>query len=131
MRSTRDLGDVLSSDFEYDSRDGAWENGKPAQRYEHSSQLPPIVQVTMVVIDEESAQKVCRDATKPNFGLDNLFQQVGNEQEQLMADLDTLKNTLGGKSGGNNIPLNYYVFQTNVAIRGAKWSSDLSSSSSP
>jgi uncharacterized protein (TIGR02599 family) len=131
MRSTRDPGDVLSTDFEYNSRDGAWLNGKPAQQEEHSSQLPPIVQVTMVVIDEESAQKVCRDATQPDFGLEGLFQRVGNEQEQLLDDLDTLKNTLSGKSGGNNIPLNYYVFQTNVAIRGAKWSSDLRSTSSP
>ncbi|MDR1191322.1 MAG: Verru_Chthon cassette protein C [Verrucomicrobiales bacterium] len=123
MRSIRDPGDTLAPQFEYDSRDGSWDGNKPAQREEWTHQLPPIVQVTMVAIDEDSAVKVCQDETSPDFGLDNLFQSVGRDQVQLQADLETLKNTLDAGRGNNAVPLNYHIFQTNVAIRGAKWSS--------
>ena len=126
MLSTKDLdGDEppLSSDFWYDSREGAVDaSGKIRfPQGETTHQLPPILQVTMVVIDEDSAIKMGNPMTAPNLGLTSLFQQTS----KLPDDISALEKVLSAKSGniaGNGIPLNYYVFQTNVAIRGAKWS---------
>lgn len=78
------------------------------------NQLPPVVQVTMVAIDEASAIKLGNTTTPPNdkLGLTAaLFTQASNYQ----ADLHSLTTVL------STAHLNYRVFQTDVALRGAKW----------
>ena len=80
-------------------------------------QLPPIIQVTMVAIDESSALKMGNTPTAPNTALglsSSLFTQAAN----LNTDLTSLENRL---SAGH---VNHRVFQTEVAIRGAKWTSN-------
>ena len=80
------------------------------------NQLPPVVEVTMVAIDEGSAIRLAQGqgATMPDFGLNGLFTNAS----QMDADLNTLETTLASKH------INYHVFSTNVAIKGAKWSRD-------
>lgn len=105
----------ISTDYSYDSRDRA----SPATFH----QLPPLIQVAMVVIDEASAAKLGNASTPPDLGLDGLFHDPAKLQE----DLSTLGRNLGaepGNSAGNQIPLRYEIFQTEVALRGAKWSQD-------
>ena len=115
-KSDEDAGaQPLSTNYTYDSRDSA----KPAT----FQQLPPVIQIVMVVIDDASAAKLSNSTSPPNLGLNNLFQNPAGLQD----DLATLGRNLAGLPGnpaGNQIPLRYEIFQSEVAIRGAKWSTD-------
>lgn len=93
------------------------------------NQLPPVVQVTMVAIDENSARRFEPDTT-PDFGLSSLFQSADNYS----VDIDQLQANLLQSSYSNNgatysptvkLPgrMGYRIFTTNVNIRAAKWSS--------
>jgi uncharacterized protein (TIGR02599 family) len=100
----------LTKDYSYDSRttDPQWSITK--------NQLPPIVQVTAVVVDEGSAIRLDNGLTPPNFGLDftKLFQDVTKYSD----DLKTVTTTLDANR------VIYRVFTTDVSIMGAKWSSN-------
>ena len=79
------------------------------------NQLPPVVQLTMIAMDDKSADKLDLDATKADvFGItkSNLFADT----RKLTEDLTTLEGTLVAKR------LRYRIFTTNVHIRAAKWS---------
>ncbi len=105
----------LVADYEYDTSPAGAANSTLV------NQLPPLVKVVMVAIDEASAIKLGNSATPPPLGMANLFQNTA----QLQADLATLEGNLAATSGnaaGNNMTLNFHVFQTDVAIREAKWS---------
>lgn len=81
------------------------------------NQLPSVVQVTMVAVDEASFQRYQanqRDRTvPPDFGF-----PVNAESEQYAADLQAFQSTL------QNRRLNYRVFTTTVSLKSAKWSRD-------
>ena len=102
-------GKVLSKDYFYDS---TVTNADPD--INPKSQLPPIVQVTMVAIDETSAQRIANGSTLPAFNasLDTLFLDAAKYD----ADLKTLQTTLVDQR------ISFRVFTGSVSIRGAKWS---------
>jgi len=89
------------------------------------NQLPPVVQVTMVALDDLAAQRFVDRfgkgaLTEVTEGLFTVACQSGtksNQQTQYEKDLATLEQRLVDKK------LTYRVFSTNVTIRGAKWSS--------
>lgn len=99
-------GTSLAPEFSYDST-------RSANRATHN-QLPPLVQVIMVAIDEASARRAENGATPPDYGVQwtNLFLQATN----LQRDLDTLEEGLIATG------VNYQIFNSTVAIEGAKWS---------
>jgi uncharacterized protein (TIGR02599 family) len=103
-------GALLSPAFSYDStvkRSDAKINTK--------NQLPPVVQMTMVAIDETSANRMsAADASEVQTKLGSLFTSAS----QYSADLATLEEFLTGKK------INHRVFTTNISIKGAKWSRD-------
>lgn len=103
--SEADSATPLASLYEYDSRDAT----KPG----NLNQLPPLVEVALVAIDEPSAKRLENGSAQPDFGTAGLFQQASS----LDTDLKTLENTLIGKR------LNYRIFRTTVPLRGSKWSS--------
>lgn len=106
-------GAPLSGDFEYDSRDAA--------STARQNQLPPVVEVILVAIDEVSAARLGDGSTPPNLGLAALFQDTAKLED----DLGKLERNLGalpGNPAGNSIPLRYQIFRTEIALRGAKWS---------
>lgn len=107
-------GSVLAPEYAYDT----WSEGEGTQNAAYSSlhQLPPIVEVTMVAIDEPSARRLEDGDVPPDFGLGALF--ADSRPAQRKADLETLINTL------NRLKVNYRVFSTEVSIRGAKWTRD-------
>ena len=79
------------------------------------NQLPPVVQLTMIAIDDKSAEKLDLDSTKADvFGI--VKSKLFADTRKLTADLATLEGTLGRKH------LRYRIFTTNVHIRAAKWS---------
>ncbi len=88
------------------------------------NQLPPIVQVTMVAIDEQSAIRL-EDSGKKDGVIkltDGLFQVAcrpgtrSSQVTQYTQDLQTMEQRLV------TAKVSYRIFETNVLIRGAKWS---------
>lgn len=110
-----DAKGILSDNYEYDSR--------TASSAGTHNQLPPVVEVILVVIDETSASRLGDGSSPPNLGLDSLFK----EASKLDADLAAFEKNLGalpGNMSGNTIPLRYQIFRTEVALRGSKWSTN-------
>jgi uncharacterized protein (TIGR02599 family) len=96
------------------------------------NQLPPLVKVVMVAIDEASAIKLAaangsaNTLSTPNLGQSTLFSNPSLlfTNGSTKGDLDKFQDVLNavpGNISGNAIKLNYYIFQTDVLIRGAKW----------
>jgi uncharacterized protein (TIGR02599 family) len=107
--------------------------GPNAGALDTSAQLPPVVQVTMVAIDEPSAIRLQNlyNTAAPNFGLSTLFQNAQNyaaDLDQLQANL--LQRTYTDSTTGTpynpsvTLPqnINYHIFTTMVSIKGAQWS---------
>jgi hypothetical protein len=99
-------------------------NPQEAAQINPKNQLPPIVQVTMIAIDERSAARLA-DRSAANAigdlskGLFEVACSVGtraNAETQYERDLKEMENRM--ISGG----ITYRMFTTNVSIRGAKWS---------
>jgi len=115
--------DELTEDFTYDSR--AWESNATASDSRLRNQLPPIMELVVVAIDEPSAQKLAQlyggaDGSSPPFAnasvlakldLDALFK----ESTKLEADIKTIGEGLA------SLQVSYRVFRTTVAMHGAKW----------
>jgi uncharacterized protein (TIGR02599 family) len=111
-RTADGIGQALAPNYQYDSHT----KGRGEQRKELNSmhQLPPIVEVTMVAIDQDSAERLGRESTPPDFGLEQLFQNADPDVNR--KDLETLLSRL------TELHINARVFRTEVALKGAKWS---------
>lgn len=105
----------LAPDYKYDSTKI---NLDP--RINPKNQLPPVVQVTMVAIDEKSAERLNLDSGDWDmFGVSGKFQKAADYTKDLSlesADTTALERVLVDRRVG------YRVFTTNVHLRGAKWS---------
>ncbi|HEY0256386.1 MAG TPA: Verru_Chthon cassette protein C [Candidatus Methylacidiphilales bacterium] len=117
------LGTALAPNYSYDSSkvgQGGAVNPSTGQSQapmlNSLNQLPPVIQVTMVTLDESSAVKLGNTTAAPNARL-GLTTSLFTQAQNYKADLKSLTDTL---SAGH---LNYRVFQTDVALRAAKWSS--------
>ncbi len=84
------------------------------------NQLPPVVQVTIIAVDDASYSRIQTGAAMPDLGMSGLFQQAALYDASTNAgspgDLETLQTSLTSRK------LRFRVFSTNVAIRAAKWS---------
>lgn len=101
--------DSLTGNFTYDTRI-SWPSGaQPTSMH----QLPPVVTVVMVAIDEASALRV---AGQSDLGFDpaTIFSQTS----QLETNLDTISTELSKKN------LNFRIFRAEIPIRTAKWSAN-------
>ena len=121
----------LASGYSYDSSKATSLSLTPSGQTT-LNQLPPLVQVTMVAIDETSAvhlQAQYGAGTAPPL-TNNLFTAVNtisdyeNDLSQLEANLQ--QTAVNGKSPAIhlNIPASYQVFTSNIRITGARWSTD-------
>ncbi len=100
---------TLSKNYSYDST-----STNADADINPKSQLPPIVQVTLVAIDETSAARMANGLTPP--ALDASLDAIFLDSTKFDDDLKTLQKTLTDQRIG------YRVFTSNVSIRGAKWS---------
>jgi len=84
--------------------------------YSSLHQIPPLVEVTLVAIDEASAQRLeqSTDFTQFTDLLSTLFQRPNDFD----SDLEALEEELQDRR------LNYRVFSTEVPIQASKWSVD-------
>jgi uncharacterized protein (TIGR02599 family) len=114
---------ALTSDYNYDS--------SPENKVQlwSENQLPPYIQVTMVAIDEQSAARLEANygdsmptMIKPQWFTNNTISADGKIYEDYEKDLNEyLRQQLSGKWDPKE-RVNYRIFTSNVAIRGAKWS---------
>lgn len=122
----------LCPNYWYGSRAYSSQPGDP-QSALWGNQLPPIVQVTMVALDEQSASRLQetvasstpKQMPETQLGLDTLFQAPSSSTNVLItdpafgdtyrADLATLEATLF------KLKLNHRVFTTDVSILQSKW----------
>lgn len=95
---------LVAPSYEYDSTKHA------QKKFEH--QVPPLVKVTLVAIDETSAIRVENGATKPVLLPAGIFTIAANYEN----DIETLRTTLSGAG------VKFKVFSTLVAMRSSKWS---------
>jgi uncharacterized protein (TIGR02599 family) len=102
---------ILAPGFSYDTR-MAWSSG--AQPTNHH-QLPPVVQVIMVVLDESSARRIENGPTEPTAALGFDPASVFTGPANLETDLKTISDALSAKR------LNYRIFRSEIPIRSAKW----------
>jgi uncharacterized protein (TIGR02599 family) len=108
---------VLAPNYEYDSRTSS--STTPQNLHRH--QLPPMVQVTMIAIDEPSAVRLAlqNGSDAPKLVEDRHFADVKNYSSGDLSspqDLEEVQQTLIASG------VKYRVFTTNVSIRGSKWS---------
>jgi len=128
---TRTAGTYLAPNYTYDSSSmvanaqlqlataagAAWRKINPRH------QLPPIIRITMVAIDEKSASRLAKEEQTNNalqrMLRDDLFQvNRNNNAMDYSTDMRTLENFLKSKN------INYRVFTTSVNINAAKWTRD-------
>ena len=104
-------GSQLSSNFDYSSRNA----DTTPQAEMQKAQLPPMIQVTMIVIDEVSAARLESGQAEPALITDmlkNRFRLVANYED----DLAAVKQAL------NAARINYLVLTSPVILRESKWS---------
>lgn len=122
---------TLSPDYEYDSAAYLQSpiQSPTSQQKLWRNQLPPLVQVTMVAMDEGSAIRLQtgltaeakRQVPLQQLGLTDLFQHyqsAGPHGSSLNDDLYELEKKLA------DLHVNYRVFTSDVSILQAKWSDD-------
>lgn len=98
--------------------------GDPVSSTRHH-QLPPLLQVIMVVIDEPSAERLQGNSTQVPAALDLRQAGLFTDAAKLAADLRSLEDICSAKPGnltGNTHPLAYRVFTSDIMVREAKWS---------
>ncbi len=105
-------GTALAPSYSYDS---TATNADP--NLNPKNQLPPLIQVTLVAMDETSAARIANGATPPDLGIGALFNTTDpSGASKFATDLKALEGNLSAKR------LNFRTFTTSIAIRSAKWS---------
>ncbi len=97
---------AAAPNFTFDSRE---------QDPEKRHQLPPMIRVIMVAIDEGSAIRLELGETPPQLIPDGLFVQVDDEAD-LLEDIAALERSLIERR------IDFRTFQSVVPLRAAKWS---------
>lgn len=103
---------ALTGNYSYDTR-VAWTSG---DQPDAMHQLPPVVRVVMVALDETSALRLPESPTAPDLGFDPA--DVFTDPAQLEADLNTIETALTGKN------LKFRIFRAEIPVRAARWSAD-------
>ena len=99
--------------YAYDSRAGAGANPPPLTLH----QLPPVISVTLVVIDEDSARRLADrygDEAPPILPAEEEFVTADQYENDLSQWELRLKDV--------RPKINYRIFSSDVYLRGAKWS---------
>jgi uncharacterized protein (TIGR02599 family) len=128
---------LLTPDFQYHSKQlsnytGANYNPKQIDpELSPKNQLPPVVQISMIAIDEASAQRLEQlNPGQTDLGLPDLLRDSGGGSS-LFSDATKLNSTPQPPTVGDlelfekkliEKKLSYRIFSSNVALKGAKWS---------
>ena len=136
-------GTALAPKYNYNSRiplgagsDPTWTNFPPdaftATKADSTTvsatrhhQLPPILRVVMIAIDEASAVRLQGSAKTPPAAINLAGTGLFTDAASLDADVQAVEDICNAKSGnltGNTMKLNYRVFSSEIIVRDAKWS---------
>jgi uncharacterized protein (TIGR02599 family) len=80
--------------------------------------LPPVVQVTMVAIDEPFMARLSPDESNPPKWTTTLFKNAKTDSDYRQ-DIASLEKELRKEAR-----LNYRIFSSDLVLRGSKWSRD-------
>jgi uncharacterized protein (TIGR02599 family) len=87
--------------------------------------LPPIVQLTMVAIDEPTSVRMDLKMTDKPKWTENLFPRTGVPVNRVSVHEDNMERFEKALREDPDHPnINYRIFTTDVVIRGSKWSRD-------
>ena len=101
----------LAPDYLYDS---SGDGQKSANALLGSkNQLPPVIEVKLVAIDEASARRCDKGSAIPDYGAGTLFDTDAVNIAQRLADLETALRAKG---------ISYEVLTAKIAVPGSKWS---------
>lgn len=103
-------GDAIAPRYAYNSRDAA--NARTR------NQLPPLIQVTMAVVDEASILRIGNSPVASTLGMKDTLFSVSSKVDQYEKDLKQLEADL------KTANLNYRIFTSTIPISSAKWSAD-------
>lgn len=115
-------GDTIAPNMAYDSR--AWQNARLENLSPISAPLvlttqnvlPPLLDVVLVAIDEQSAQRLYRPGVQETPAELIFINKLFLNAREFDDNVKTVQETL------NKIPqLNYRIFRAEVALKGAKW----------
>ncbi|HSI87226.1 MAG: hypothetical protein ACAI35_13525 [Candidatus Methylacidiphilales bacterium] len=140
-------GVSIAPAFNYNSRialgaatDSAWGSASPAfpgdsftyypadggtGTSSRHAQLPPLVKVVMVVIDEASAMRLQGSLTTIPTAIDFRAKALFKDASKLKEDIQAVEDICNAKPGnltGNTQRLTYRVFSSDLIMRAAKWS---------
>ena len=83
------------------------------------NQLPPVVSVTLVAIDEKSASRLAQEFSgAPPLWESSWFNSVSSYD----SDIQKLKDRLSGADGVIKSPVEYRIFTAEVPLRASRWS---------
>ncbi len=106
-------GNQLAADFSYNSRLNALSQPQPAT----AAQLPPIVEVAMVAIDESSAARAGASNSPPQAVENALSGKFStSSRDRFESDLKALEAALRDEG------IKYRTFRSTVPLRESKWS---------
>lgn len=103
----------LTTDFEYDSRTTqSW--GATARQPLTQHQLPPLLEIILVAVDEQSFVRLNAAGTSADLGQSAWFKTTAALESDLKEFTDKLSDP--------TLKLKYQIFRSEVPIRSAKWS---------
>jgi uncharacterized protein (TIGR02599 family) len=116
-------GIKLAPTYDYDSTvDTTAANPSADPELNPKNQLPPVVQVSLVAIDEASAVRMSADdVNNLTAELESLFSKASQFETDLRKD-PTASSDASLESYLIKHKINYRIFTANVSLRGAKWS---------
>lgn len=103
-----------SGGFSFDSRPGG-SGASPWPQPENVHQLPPVLQITLVALDETTAARVCTSSAPPG-AVTSLFSGLfeTSDQTQFDADIKTLETRMGVAGFG------FRIFTTTIPLKECK-----------
>jgi uncharacterized protein (TIGR02599 family) len=137
-------GTALAPNYNYDSRiplgatsDPYWASASPSfppDSFTTSTgtitrhhQLPPLMHLVMIVIDEPSAIRLQGTSTTVPAAINLSTKNLFTDATKLASDIQSVEDICNAKSGnltGNTLHLNYRIFESDVIMRDAQWSND-------
>ncbi|WP_166442535.1 Verru_Chthon cassette protein C [Phragmitibacter flavus] len=105
------LSNELAPSYHYDSRSYQYASSNLANRTRH--RLPPMLRITLVALDENSAAKLEEEngSSVPELGIESLFTTASKYQEDIAAMEASL----------NAQQLRYRIFTSTIRLRNARW----------
>ena len=95
------------------------EGGRSVDNTARDNLLPPIIQVTMVAVDEKAMARFGPTATRLPTWTEGLFTKA-----KLVSDYTTDIQTLEQRLIDDPYKPNYRIFTADIVLRGSKWSRD-------